>query len=235
MTKNTEESDQEVVNEELPAPKFTSPSGDSQSSQPVDVSSLAKEVAELLRPTIATTVQSVKDKRFSELDKIKESMSGNSTLETLQSLGVEITPEIKDRLLWQRLDALEKQGVSSGQQSAAPVVTQTADWSKVIDNVGLDDRIPEVIELINGTYNDIDHFELAARRLKDKLSNATPLPAAQQAILSSGKPQTSSALTDEEVRAKEAELQELYRVPSKYSKRIAMLEEELEPYWTSAK
>lgn len=235
MTKKAEESDQEVVKEELPAPTFTSPSDDSQTnSQPVDLDTIADRVAAKLQPTIVKAVQSVKDKRFSDMEKQKGSVGSNSTLETLERLGVDIPPDVRDQLtLEMRLSALES--VSSEQPSEAPVATQTEDWSKVIDNVGLDDRIPEVIELINGTYSGIDQFELAAYKLKDKLSNATPLPPEQQAILNSGKPPVASALTDDEVRAKEAELDELFKEPTKYAKRIEKLEEELEPYWPEPK
>ena len=232
MTKNTEESGQEVVEKESPAPTFTSPSDDSQTnSQPTDVSQIAKEVAELLAPNIAKQVQSVKDKRFSQLEQKKETVGSTTSMETLEALGVEITPEIKDKLLMQRIAALEKKGVSPEQLSVAPVVERAAGWSEVIDEVGLDDRMPEVVDLINGTYDNLDKFKIAAFELNAKLSNATPLPPEQQAILDSGKPATATAYTDEEVREKEAELALLQKNPTKYAKRIDRLYEELEPYW----
>ena len=235
MTKNTEESGQEVENQESPAPTFSSPSADSQkNSQPVDASALAKEVAAILKPTIDRQVQSVKDKRFSQLEKQQAPVGGNSTLEQLERLGVDIPADVRDQLtLENRLAALERG--SSVQTSVAPVAEQTVDWSKVIDDVGLDDRIPEVAELIKGTYENLDKFKLAAYELNAKLSNAKPLPPEQQAILNSGKPATATAYTDDEVREKEAELGELYKNPTKYAKRIANLEEDLEPYWTEPK
>ena len=224
MTENTEESGQEVGNKELPTPTFSSPSDDSQLSQSVDTNALAKQVADLLAPDIAKQVQSVKDKRFSKLEK-----TGNSTLETLEKLGVTIPDGVRDQLsLEMRLTALEN--VSSEPTSVAQVAAKAEDWSSVINEVGLDSRVPEVVNFIGGTFRDTDDFELQARRLKDKLSNATPLPPEQQAILQGNKVQTD-AFTDAEVAEKEAELSELFRSPSKYKKRIEKLEKELEPYW----
>ena len=104
MTGTTEESGQEVVKEESPAPKFTSPSADSQTnSQTIDQNALAEQVAKLLQPTIAKQVQSVKDKRFSELEKAKS----NPTLDKLSAMGVTIPDNVRESMeMEMRFEAL---------------------------------------------------------------------------------------------------------------------------------
>lgn len=206
---NELESGQVQEKAELPVPTFSEKSADSQVS--IDPQALAKQVAELLRPNFEKMAQSTKDKRIAKLEK---AVGG---LAELEALGVAIPPEVK---LEMRLRDLEQSSVSTPVSQGSGKV-ETQEWSKIIDEIGLDLKATETIEFLRGEYRNLDHFEAEANRLKRRL-DSKPNPSLETSpTLSGRKPveKNNDSLL--------AELQLLQKTPLKNPKRMAEIEEAL--------
>ncbi len=190
MTDQPLESAPEPAKVELPTPTFETASA-AEPTSAVDAKSLAKEVAELLRPEIAKTVQSVKDRRF---DRVEKALG----LADLEELGVAITPEIKNELRMRQLEAQREQPV----QEPSPGKVETPDSEKVsqvIKQLELDANNADTIKLLQGQYRNFDHFvsEAQALKLRQFISpSASAAPAMQ-----SGGP-VSTGETPEQRRAR---------------------------------
>lgn len=218
----------ESVEEKTPTPTFSQPSDDSQKSA-VDIKSLAAEVAELLQPTIEKNVQSVKDKRFADIEKKLGAIDPN-TLEYLQSQNVDIPQSVIDDMREQRIRNLENQlaGQAPRPSQGKVVEVKAEDWSKVIDEEGLDAKNPEVIKFLRGEFRDLDDFELKAHRLAKSLKDNNPTPPEQKASGQGAAP--PQALTDDQIKQETATLNMMYKQPTRFKKEIKELEAKLEPY-----
>ena len=214
MTDAVPESGAEVVEQGTPTPTFTEPSPASSTSVP-DAKSLAKEVAELLRPDFEKLAQSAKDKRFDKIEKQMDALG----LSELQEMGVEIPENVQQEM---RIRALERrapvQEVSRG--SGAP--QNSDEVSKVINELQLDANTPEVIRLLSGQYRNLDHFRAEASMLKMRqLQSPQPNPAAAPAMTGGG---GGGKIDPEALYAKKLEL---YRSPTKNKAAIAEIDKQL--------
>jgi hypothetical protein len=213
MPESTElESGQEQVNSEQAAPKFTDASADKQVST-YDPAAIAKQVAEILRPEFQKTAQQTKDKRFS---KIEEALG----LRDLEEMGVQIPDNVKQEM---RFRALENRDPQQQMQkpSQASGADASADWSKVVAEVGLDTNSPDYIALLRGEYRNLDHFTAEAYRVKARQTSQPNPDLSTESTLKGdgGKTFDQNALLNE--------YNELSKFPSKNIARLKELEETL--------
>lgn len=190
MNEETTVGGQPEVNQELPTPKFTESAGVSATSA-FDPKEIAKQVAEILRPDIEKTIQSTKDKRIAKLEKAVG-------LEELEQLGATIPENVKaeyrNRQLEERLQAIE-QSTSPKPTSQGSGTVQANEWSKVIEQVGLDLKAPETISLLRGEYRNIDHFTAEAYKLRDNIKSQ-PKPTIETSPSIPGRKITENVETD---------------------------------------
>lgn len=193
-----------TVDEGVPTPTFTEKT-DSPTS---NVDELAKKVAELLSPTIENKVKSLQDKRFSSIEK---KLGG---LEELEQLGATIPESVKteyrNRELNQRLEEIEKRTSSSPQtNSQGSGKVEANEWSRVIEEVGLDLKSPETISFLRGEYRNVDHFTAEAYKLRDKIKSQ-PKPSIETSPSVTGKSPSN--------QGKEAVAEELAKLQANPSK-----------------
>ncbi len=218
MTTETKVGGEEQVNEEVPTPKFTETSRDSATSA-LDPVEIAKQVADILRPDFEKMAQSTKDKRIAALEKKVGSLA------ELEEMGVTIPENVKteyrQRELDQRIKELESRGTASTQNSQGSGKVETSEWSRIIDEVGLDTKSPEYIGFMRQEFRNLDHFEAEANRLKRRM-DSKPNPSIETSPSLNGK-----LPVQKDDAALLAELQELQKTPTKNQKRMAEIEEKL--------
>ena len=214
----TPESGAEQVSGELPTPTFTDASPASAPST-VDADSLAAKVAEILRPTIERTVQSVKDKRFADIQK----QLGRADLE---DVGVQLTPEQELRLQVRELQRYVQQQTPVQAVSQASGTTQDSDRvSQVIKEYGLDGNRPEVIKLLSGQYRNFDHFQAEAGKLAVKQHLAAPPDTSAAPSMGGGG--SPRSLTPEQREEISGQIVALSSEPTKNAAQIKALREQL--------
>lgn len=174
----TPENGAEGGSQGLPIPKLSEPSHDGPPSSGVDISAIAKQVAEQVKQELSNEIrmaQSTKDKKIAEIERKLNS----GQFAELEALGAQIPENVK----WEyRLRELEERSAQpsrkeTSQGSGATLTAQ--DVSKVISDFALDANSPEVIEALRGTYRSREHFEATMARLAiARLSKPNPSPAA---------------------------------------------------------
>jgi hypothetical protein len=209
--------------EELPTPSFSSESDSSPSDQSdVIVSKLLPHLEQM----IEKKVQSTKDKRFSEIEKV---LGGRGKiLAELESDGVNISQEVRTKMELREL----REQIAGQSAQPAPAVdnglsTQKAAVTEAIatlNQYGLSSNDPAFIELLRGKYSSRDAFDKAVLgHVVGKLAPQKP-PNPADVVQS---PVTSPA-TVSDTASKIARLTELQKQPTKYRKEIAELAAELD-------
>lgn len=223
MTEPTQpESTPEAGNQGLPVPTFSETSADKPTSQ-VDTKALAKEVADILRPELERTAQSVKDRRFAAIEK----KLGMSDLAELREMGVEIPENVEMKYqLRQLMEQRNPQApetptqAPTSQGSGASLTVQ--DVSEVVKKFNLDANQADVMEALRGTYRNRDHFEASLANLAfAKLNKPQPSAAASPAMPSTPNPPSSPV----DVSALSAEYSKLAKAPGKNAKRLKEIED----------
>jgi hypothetical protein len=173
MAENQTESSP-LESEELPVPSF-SEKGDSSTSSGAD--DLVSKLIAQLEPLIDKKVQSVKDKRFSEIEKV---LGGRDRmLAELEASGVTIPKEVRQEM---RLRELEERLTQSPAQPAQPrddgSSQATAAVTEAIAELkgnGLTTDDPAFIEILRGRYASREAFDLQVQRyINQKLRPAKP-------------------------------------------------------------
>lgn len=216
MSEQTLESGQEPVDSGVPTPTFTEVSADSKVSTN-DPGAIARQVMELIRPEIERVAQSTKDRRF---DKIEKAMG----LSELESLGATIPENVKQEMRFRELENKLSQPQQTQTPSRQGGDVSATEWSRVIEEAGLDLKSPDTIQLLRGQYRNLDHFSAEAFRLKSRLEKSpNPNPATQSSITSRETSSGSRTITQVTI-----ELASLQNNPSKENKaRRAELNAEL--------
>jgi hypothetical protein len=124
-----------------------------------------------------------------ELSDLRKQLSGlqgktdkmeSKFMSRLESLGIEITPELQDKLtvleLQDKVEVLYSQ--LEQQEPATPVVQNTPNFAPIIKRAGYDPGDPRMVELAAQYANDEIGFAIEA----GKLSAATPSPGASATI-----------------------------------------------------
>jgi hypothetical protein len=208
MAENQTESSP-LENEELPTPQF-SEKGDSSTSGGAD--DIVSKLLPQLEQIIERKVQSTKDKRISEIEKV---LGGRSKiLAELEEAGVPITKEVRAEMrireLEERLNQPQSQpapaSVDGSTQQKAAVTEAIAKLSEY----GLSSNDPAFIELLRGKYANRDAFDKAVlSHVVTKI--APPKPANPADVVQS--PARGGAQSVDAGKLS-AELNQLYKNPS---------------------
>lgn len=168
-------SGESTPDEGLPQPQFQDKTPASPTSAPS-----SEQILEALRPIIQAeakkAAQSVKDVRFSELDKVKE------LLAQIKESGGTIPPALEQQVQMQdtirrTLTEMGVAPVTDKSMSGATGANQKDDFNTVaeLQAVGLDTSVPEVLNLVKdlgaGKFRNPDHFRAEAAKLALKLAN----------------------------------------------------------------
>lgn len=223
MAENQLESSPSGEAEELPTPSF-SEQGASSTSNGAD--EIVSKLTPLLEQIVERKVQSVKDKRFSEIEKV---LGGrDKMLAELESEGVNIPKEVRTQMQIRELQ--ERLAQQSPQPAQADVDGSTSQKAAVTDAIaelqkyGLTSNDPAFLELLRGKYANRSEFDLKVQRhIVGKL--APPKPANPADVVQP--PATNQASTPD-VSSKIARLGELQKQPTKYKAEIAQLVTELD-------
>ena len=201
--------------QELPTPEF-SESGDSSTSTGAE--DIVSKLLPQLEQIIERKVQSTKDKRISEIEKV---LGGRSKiLAELESDGVNIPQEVRTKM---EIRELREQIAGQSTQPAPAVVdgstTQKAAVTEAIAELRkyeLSENDPAFIELLRGKYKSREEFDLKVKgHIIGKLAPSKPAnPADVVQSPAAARPSTVN------VDALAAEMQTLSREPSKNFKRI---------------
>lgn len=212
---NQESAPESTGAEELPVPTISENSVDKQTSGS-DTDAIVAKIIEQLDPLISKKVQSTKDKRIAGLERKVETLS---QIEQLESMGVQISDDVKTKMRLQQLEDMLSGSQSQPVSQGSGTKLTTDDVSRTIADFALDANDPEVIEALRGTYRNKDHFtaemgKLALQQYKK------PKPDASSSLAPSvpktpGSPDLASA---------QAELQRLYKNPTAKGARERMAE-----------
>jgi hypothetical protein len=224
MAENQLESDQSGE-QELPTPSF---SDQATSSTSTGADEIVSKLLPQLEQIIERKVQSVKDKRISEIEK---ALGGRSKiLAELEEAGVPITKEVRAEM---RIRELEErltqpptqpaQAVDAGPSTQKAAVTDAiAELSKY----GLSSNDPGFIELLRGKYQNRDAFDKAVLgHIVQKIAPPKPANPADvvQAPARAGATEKSvDALTDEyknKMRTARGNATEIKRLRDEYAQK----------------
>ena len=223
MAENQLESSQ-TGEQELPTPEF-SETGDSSTSKGAD--EIVSKLLPQLEQIIERKVQSTKDKRISEIEKV---LGGRSKiLAELESEGVNIPKEVRTQM---QIRELEERLAGQTTQPAPAVdnglSTQKAAVTEAIaelNKYGLDQNDAGFLEILRGKYPNRAAFDLAvSKHVVNKL--APPKPASPADVVQS--PATAPASSGPDTAALIAELNEWQKTPSQYRAQIKQRVAELD-------
>jgi len=170
-----------------------------------DAETLLTQLKETIKEEVGRTVQSTKDKRFSEIEKkmgdfqpvlerVGELMKGGKSFDEAQK---EIEWEEMRKAVFGKEQTQTSEPVSAG-NTQAPAVNS----AQAFQNVGLDLKDPRVAVALQTQYKTDDAAELAAYRLL-KTIQASPTPTDAQGTALQGKPpapQDASGLKQEYIK-----------------------------------
>lgn len=219
---NTEVSDP-TGGQELPTPSF-SESGASPTS--TDADALVSKLIAQLEPIIERKVQSQKDKRFSEMEKV---LGGRSKiLAELESEGVNISKEVRTQMEIRELREQIAQQTSRPAQErvdgSTSQRTATTEAIAALKDNGLTTDDPAVIDIFRGKYGSRAEFDLAVQKyINQKLRPLKPANPADM-VQSPATSQSSSSNTSQLI----AELNEWQKTPSRYREQIKQRVAELD-------
>lgn len=210
--------------QELPTPEF-SESGDSSTSTGAE--DIVSKLLPQLEQIIERKVQSTKDKRISEIEKV---LGGrNKILAELESEGVTIPKEVRTQMQIRELE--ERLAGQSTQPAPASVDGSTLQKAAVTEALaelkenGLTTDDPAFIEILRGQYQSREAFDLKVQKyINGKLKPQKPANPAD-VVLS---PATTPAASSGDTAAKIARLAQLQLQPTKNKAEIAQLAAELD-------
>jgi hypothetical protein len=207
--------------QELPTPSF-SDQGDSSTSSGAD--EIVSKLLPQLEQIIERKVQSQKDKRFSEIEKV---LGGRSKLlAELESDGVSIPQEVRTKMeireLRDQIAQQPAQPVQARDDGSSQQKTATTEAIAELKEQGLEVDA-DVIAIFRGQYKSRAEFDLAVQKhINRKLRPAKPANPADvvQAPVRTGATEKSvDALTDEyknKMRAARGNRTELSRLREEY-------------------
>ena len=220
----------EIQESNPPAGSADSPNQTTSQGQGVQPTSAfdADQLLKQLEPLIEKKVQSVKDRRFDDMDK---RLGGAETvLERVKELiPAEKFNELKKDL---EFEELKRRVYGEQPQTSVPVTgTQQAiaavDTAKVFSLLNLPENA-ETTALKARTYGSEAEVAVAALRyMEAQKSKPTPTNADVPTPQGSPPPSTPDAKA---VEAKIAQLNKMYKAPTRYKSEIATLEKELEAH-----
>jgi hypothetical protein len=218
-TENQTESSQPGEEAELPTPSFSG-TGDSSTSGGAD--EIVSKLLAQLEPIIERKVQSTKDKRISEIEKV---LGGrNKILAELESEGVTIPKEVRTQMQIRELE--ERLAGQSSQPAPASVDGSTQQKAAVTEAIaklqqyGLDQNDPAFIELLRGRYANKTEFD--NKVLGHVVSKLAPPKPANPADVVQGPARTSASGVD--VGKLTAELNQLAANPTRPGAMVRMTE-----------
>ncbi len=218
----TQESGQAGEQGELPTPSFSG-KGDSSTS---DADVLVSKLFAQLEPLIEKKVQSTKDKRISEIEKV---LGGRSKiLAELESEGVTIPKEVRAELRMRELEEMLTKPAQQPAQERVDGSTQqkaaTTDAIAELQKYGLSTNDADFLTLLRGNYQNRAEFDLAVQ--KHVVGKLAPQKQPNPADVVQSPATATAAVTD--TSAKIARLAELQKQPTKYKAEINQLVAELE-------
>jgi len=213
----------EAGEEGLPTPSF---SDQATSSPSVDADAIVSKLLTQLEPIIEKKVQSTKDKRFSEIEKV---LGGRSkVLAELEEQGVaipkEVRNEIRMRELEERLNGQPSQPAQAGDDGSSQQKAAVTEAIAELKKYELSENDPEFLGLLRGNYKNRSDFDLAVQKhIVGKLKPQQP--ASPAGVV---QPPATGNSTGTDVAAKIARLQEYQKSPTKYRAEIKKLTDELD-------
>lgn len=224
MATNQTESDP-TGNQELPTPEFSEQATSSTSS---GADEIVSKLLPHLEQIIERKVQSTKDKRISEIEKV---LGGRSKiLAELQAAGVEVP---KDVLTDMRLRELEEQRTDPTTQretvsdnGLSQQRTAVTEAIAELEKYELDQNDSAFLELLRGKYQNRAAFDLAVQRhIVNKLKPTKPANLAD--VVQAPASARNHSLSDEEREKIAGRLIDLQREPTKNAKEIESLRAQL--------
>lgn len=209
--------------QELPTPEF-SEKGDSSTSTDADV--IVSKLTPILEKIVEQKVQSVKDKRFSEIERV---LGGRSKVlaelkELGQSVPDNVLSELRLREIEERLSQSPAQPVQAGVDGSTPQKTAATEAIAELKENGLSENDPAFIELLRGRYSSRAEFDLKVQRyINGKLKPQKPASVADVVQGPAGSP---PAKPDAQVLI--AKLQGYQKFPTRYGKEIEETVKQLE-------
>ncbi len=209
--------------QELPTPSF-SDQGVSSTSSGADeiVSKLLPQIEQI----IERKVQSTKDKRISEIEKV---LGGrDKILAELEASGVSIPKDVRSELrmrdLEERLSQQTPQPAPQRDDGSSTQKAAVTDAIAELNKYGLQSNDADFIGLLRGNYKTRAEFDLAvSRHVVNKLApQSPPSPAGLT------QPPATSTSRGNDVAAMIAELNAWQKQPSKYKEQIAKRSAELD-------
>ena len=188
-------SGQAPANEVLPEPKFAN-GGEATSPTSKDAQDLEERIAERVASRLAKDIekaaQSTKDKRFSELDKMKRA----GLLEQLQKRKVEIPDDVlQDVERESRVEQLERSIEELRGSRTSPGKAESGGqdfWATVKTDVELDFSDPRVIEYVQkvgrGDFSTQAEALLEAHRVEKKIKTPPPPVTSGESAAKPAKP-----------------------------------------------
>jgi hypothetical protein len=210
--------------QELPTPSF---SDQVTSSTSTGADEIVSKLLPQLEQMIERKVQSQKDKRISEIEKV---LGGRSKiLAELEEAGVPITKEVRAEMrireLEERLDQPSTQPTPASVDGSTQQRVAVTDAIAKLSEYGLSSNDPGFIELLRGKYANRDAFDKAV--LGHVVTKLAPQKPANPADVVQA-PATAAASVNGDTGAKIARLNELQRQPTKNREEIKKLAEELD-------
>jgi hypothetical protein len=212
----------------LPQPKFSEqPASPTSAASPELISAISQALVPTIEEVIERKFKSTTDKRFSKLEK------GDSVLKevlaTLKSQNVAIPPEVeRDFQIREYIDERLKTVVPEQGKSIPEAGTSQAqtnfDIVSELKSFDLDANDPAVLKIVSTQHRNPDHLRADLATFALGQSKQTPSETLSAAPTGGAK---TSKLTDEDIEAKSAKLNELYKTPTVSAAEIKKLEAEL--------
>jgi hypothetical protein len=208
---------------ELPIPTFSETGASSTST---DADAIVSKLTPILEQIVERKVQSVKDKRFSEIEK---ALGGRAKmLAELEEMGTEIPKDVRSELrirdLEERLTQASPQPVQVGDNGLSQQKAAVTDAIAELNKYDLDSNNAGFIEILRGKYPNREAFDLNVQRyVVSKLAPQKPANPAD--VVQS--PVTAGA-TGNNAADKIAQLQQLQKTPTRNRAQIEKLTKELD-------
>lgn len=205
MSDETQLESSQSGEQELPTPSFSDNGGSSTSS---GADEIVSKLLPQLEQIIERKVQSTKDKRISEIEKV---LGGrDKILAELEASGVEIPKDVRSELrmrdLEERLTQQTAQPASKRDDGSSTQRAAVTEAIAELNKYGLDSNDTDFIGLLRGNYKSRAEFDLAvSKHVVNKIAPpppASPAGMTQPAATSSGRVDTGKQISDEYEAAK---------------------------------
>lgn len=227
MTDKAKVSDEQSADAELPVPKFSEEASASPTSKQTS-DGLEERLAARLSAQLEKLVQSTKDKRLADFDRLTREVGGvDALVARLKAHGAEVPDEVLSKVRQEsEIEELRRKvdSMATSQPLSGKVEEQTDIWRKVVDETGLDATQVALLaqRAAKGEFRNQDHMLLEAHRLsKTKPNPVTPAEDVSQPTRRSG------GLSDERASELLEKLDRMYKEPSKFRAEIETVQKEL--------